>query len=107
MKLKFFFLMIAMLSIAAVITGCKDDDDNEPGIRPVISLSLPENNVTDVSRNIVITVQFSETMEASTINANTFTLHKGVAPVSGAVAYSGTTATFTPANPLDASSTYT
>ena len=46
-------------------------------------------------------------MTASTINGTTFTLKQGTTLVSGTVAYSGTTATFTPTNGLAASTTYT
>jgi hypothetical protein len=46
-------------------------------------------------------------MTASTINGTTFTLKQGTTSVSGTVAYSGKTATFTPSNMLAASTTYT
>lgn len=46
-------------------------------------------------------------MNPLTITAATFTLKRGLTPVSGAVSYAGVTATFTPAVNLAASTTYT
>jgi hypothetical protein len=45
-------------------------------------------------------------MDPATINAATFTLQQGTTPVSGAVSYAGTTATFTPAAALAANTLY-
>ena len=74
---------------------------------PMVNSSDPVNNVTGVAANNVITFTFSEAMNASSINSNTFTLVQGTTPVSGTVAYSGMTATFTPASNLLANSPYT
>jgi hypothetical protein len=98
MKLKFFFLMIATLSIAMVITGCKEDD--EPGIRPTVSLSVPASNAIGVSVNAPIVITFSQPMNAATITPLTFTLHQGTDAIPGAVSYAGNSATFTPAASL-------
>ena len=74
---------------------------------PVVSSTDPLNNATNVARNKVVSLIFSEAMDASTINANTFTFLQGTTPVSGVVAYSGTTATFTPTNTLAVTTSYT
>ena len=75
-------------------------------IAPVINLTDPQNNDTGVDVNKVVAVTFSEAMTASTINNTTFTLVQGANPVDGIVAYSGTTATFKPANALTAGTSY-
>jgi len=69
-------------------------------ILPVINSTNPLDNSTDVARNKVIELSFSELMDPLTINATTFILYQGTTAVSGSVAYSGTTATFTPLNSL-------
>jgi hypothetical protein len=70
----------------------------------VLSVS-PANNATGIALNAVITATFSENMNANTVTApGTFTLSNGV---TGTVAYSGTTATFTPTASLANATTYT
>ena len=65
---------------------------------------------TDMADNVTIitdvSVTFSEQMDASTVDNTTFTVADG-GPVTGTVSYSGTTATFTPDDPLELSTTYT
>src|SRR4030043_819555 len=97
MKLKTMFPIIAML-LVVIIAGCEKDDDN--GIYPTVTSTDPLNNVTGIARNTVVAITFSEAMDPLTINTSTFTLQQGATAVSGTVAYSGTTATFTPSNTL-------
>ncbi len=66
------------------------------GTVPTVMSTDPPNNATGVFLNKVITATFSEPMDPSTINTNTFTLKDGTTPVSGIVTYSGSTASFTP-----------
>ncbi len=71
---------------------------------------VPGNLATDVALNGTITSTFSEAIDPSTITAATFKLTgPGVTPVTGAVVYNALAnrATFTPAAPLTASTTYT
>jgi hypothetical protein len=74
---------------------------------PMVNLTDPLNNATDIAVNKVVEVTFSEAMTESTINGTTFTLNQGLTPVTGTVAYSGMTATFTPTNPLEGNKEYT
>jgi hypothetical protein len=74
---------------------------------PMVNSTDPLNNAALVARNKVVVLTFSEAMDPSTINSTTFTLNQGTTAVLGTVAYSGTTATFTPSNVLAASTTYT
>jgi hypothetical protein len=76
-------------------------------VLPTASATSPLNNATNVARNKVLSVTFSEAMDGSTFNSSTFTLKQGSILVTGAVAYSGTTATFTPAALLTAGTVYT
>jgi len=74
---------------------------------PVVNSTDPLNNATGVAVNKVVAVTFSEALDPLTINATTFTLKQGATAVIGVVAYSGITATFTPANVLVAGTVYT
>jgi hypothetical protein len=75
-------------------------------ILPTVSSTDPVNAATGVTLNQKIAATFSKTMDASTITTATFTLMQGTTSISGFVSYSGTTAIFTPANSLAASTTY-
>jgi len=74
---------------------------------PTVTSTDPANASTGVALNKHIAATFSTAMDASTITASTFTLKQGTTSVSGALSYSGTTATFTPASNLVANTTYT
>jgi hypothetical protein len=73
---------------------------------PKVNSTDPLNLATNVALNKVISVTFSEAMNSSTITASSFNVMNGTTPVSGAVNYSGTTATFTPTAKLLSSTTY-
>jgi len=103
MNLKKLAPIIAML-LVVLMSGCKKNE--ETYIYPVGTTSDPLANASGVSRNKAITFTFKEAMDPSTINASTFTLKQGTTPVSGTVAYTGTTATFTPAGNLAAGTEY-
>src|SRR5450759_1903617 len=81
---------------------------NCPDVTKPTSISTdPGTTATGVALNKVVEFTFSEPMAPSTINGTTFTLKQGTNVVPGAVTYSGTTATFTPASPLAAGLPYT
>ncbi|MGD8747439.1 MAG: Ig-like domain-containing protein, partial [Balneolaceae bacterium] len=77
--------------------------DNTP---PQISSTNPADNQKDLPVNTSITVMFSEKMDPSSINNNTFILRKGSTGVSGTITYSGNTASFVPSADLDFSTKY-
>ena len=79
------------------------DVDTTP---PTVSSTSPASNATGVGISSAISATFSEDMDSSTINTNTFTLSGG-GSVSGTVSYSNKTATFTPSGNLSYSTTYT
>jgi hypothetical protein len=103
MKLKNFFSITALLLIV-FLAGCKKDNIT---IDPETTSTNPVNNVTGVARNSVVEFTFGEAMDPLTINTSTFTLKQGNTNVPGVVTYAGTTATFTPTNPLMAGTLYT
>lgn len=74
---------------------------------PTVLSVLPANNATAVPTSIHPTATFSEAMNSTTINTANFTLKQGSTTVAGTVAYSGTTATFTPSSALAANKVYT
>ena len=76
-------------------------------ILPIVIITDPINNATEVANNKNVAFTFSKSMDPFTINTSTFTLFQGTTPVSGTVAYSGTTATFTPSNILADNTNYT
>jgi hypothetical protein len=77
------------------------------GSIPIVTSTDPLNLATSVALNKVIKADFSVPMDPLTITSSTFTLMDGATPVSGAVNYAGTTASFTPGSALLAGKTYT
>jgi methionine-rich copper-binding protein CopC len=76
-------------------------------VAPTVTSTDPANNATNVPLNKVIKATFSEAMDPATITGTTFTLKQGNTTVTGTVTYSGTTASFTPTNPLSGNLVYT
>ena len=76
-------------------------------VPPTVISTDPTNNATGVAVNKVIAATFSVPMDPTTITTSTFTLKQGTTAVSGAVTYSGSTASFTPSSNLLASTVYT
>jgi len=74
---------------------------------PTVSSTVPAVSATGVASNANITATFSEAMDPLSINTAAFTLKQGTTPVSGTVAYAGTTATFNPDASLAFSTVYT
>ncbi len=103
MKLNKIFL-IAMLS-GVVMSGCKNDDD--PGVNATVTSTDPNNGDTGVAFNHMVVATFGEVMNEATMTTSTFTLKQGSTAVAGTVAYTGTTATFTPDSDLEPNKTYT
>jgi hypothetical protein len=88
----------------ALIAGCGE----EVVTVPAVVSTIPANGATNVSVNTTIGATFSMAMSPGTINSTSFMVTgPGGAAVAGAVAYTGSVATFTPAAPLAYSSIYT
>jgi len=73
---------------------------------PVVSSVYPLNAAIDVAINQTISVMFSTSMDASTVNQSTFTVMNGEQLVPGVISYSGTTALFTHAAHFDPNAIY-
>ncbi len=102
--------MITLVAIAsaAFFVACKDDDTLSPtNDNETIITYSPTNNATNVALNKVVSANFSEEMQASTINATSFNLKQGSNNIAGSVSYSGFTAIFTPATALNQNLVYT
>ena len=104
MKTKNVLMMVAAVLMISIF-GCKKD--STMGANPTVVSTDPVNNLTGVARNKQIAFTFNQAMNASTINDSTFTLKQGSTLVPGTVAYSGTTATFTPTAILNPNTAYT
>src|SRR5450759_1723922 len=107
---------------ATITTGAKDVDGKSlakdyiwsfytGGIldltKPTVTLTDPANSAIGVTPNKLIVITFSEPMDQATINSLTYTLKQGSTSVPGAVTYTGTKATFTPASNLEYNKIYT
>ena len=103
MKLKNVLQVVTML-LVVFLAGCKKDD---VVVSPKVTSTDPISNATNVAVSSKISAIFSVAMDPSTITTARFTLKQGTTPVSGAVDYTGTTATFTPAANLTPGTLYT
>ena len=74
---------------------------------PTVLSTVPANAATGASVSANITASFSESMNAASLTAATFTLRQGGTPVAGVVGYAGTTATFNPSADLAFNTVYT
>src|ERR1700687_1428348 len=100
-------IWILAFLMAGFVAGCGREQAPSSAFPTVIATS-PANGATGVPVAQVITATFNEAMNAATINTTTFTVAgPGGIGITGGVAYSGTTATFTPAAALAASTVYT
>ena len=100
---------IPLLNATSIIfsTGVGTDT-----IAPTVTTIMPPSGSTDIATNRLVTVQFSEPINATTISGTTFTLSSGGSPVNGRVALSAgpngpnTLATFLPNQFLNPTTAY-
>ena len=76
-------------------------------IAPIVSSTSPNPDETGVLLNKIITATFNMPMDPLTLTTTTFSIKQGNAPIAGNVTYAGTTASFTPTNPLLSNTRYT
>lgn len=74
---------------------------------PTVTFTDPANGATGVALNKKLSVSFSEGMDPSSLNGQTFLVTgPGATPLAGAVTYAGFVATFTPSQPLTPGTQY-
>jgi hypothetical protein len=105
-------LVFALLFLSILVNvSCKKDDPDPiviiENVAPTVKSTLPVNASTNVERNVQLSILFSEEMDEASISEATFQLKKGSVSLSGSVSFSGTSASFSPNEYLDPSSTYT
>jgi hypothetical protein len=102
-------LTIIPFLLVVLFTGCdKDDYDETFGICPLVVSTDPANGAINVPLDKVITVTFNEAMNPATITQGAITI-EGASDVLGTITYNNSTftASFTPAQELESSMTYT
>lgn len=105
--------IVAFLSFAAIMTGCKKDDYVETTyLCPTVISTDPANAATSVPLRQVITATFNEEMDPATIEQASFILTSGLKSseaITGILTYNNTNATmsFVPSTPLTSNTTYT
>jgi len=95
--------LLATFALASVIfiTGCKKDEYQEKiGVCPVVVSTIPADKAVNVPLSQIVSATFNEKMDPATINQASFIIQQGTTAITGTVAYSGLTATFTPTSPL-------
>ena len=94
--------------IAFTAWQCREDDFTGEviGVCPEVILTSPVNGAVNVVGDQLVTATFNVVMDPASINESTFILKKGVTPVAGIVTYSGSTATFTSTDLLEANTVY-
>ncbi|MFA9390120.1 MAG: ice-binding family protein [Prolixibacteraceae bacterium] len=105
MKIKNVLSSFAIATL--VLFSACNKDDIELNIAPTVTATDPTNNATNVARNQAISVNFSEEMDVSTINASTITLQQAGSAIPGTVSYDGVTATFQASTIFGAETEYT
>jgi len=76
-------------------------------VAPKVVFTAPVNGATAVPVNQKASVAFNEDMDQATLTSATFSVKQGTTPVSGTVASTDSTATFTPAHYFEKDKTYT
>jgi hypothetical protein len=99
-------LVLLLASLAGCGQQLVEFGGNPAGGAPSVTSTSPADTAIDVATDKIITANFSEAMDPSTIQSATFKPMQGTTPVAGAVTYAGTTATFTPASILAEDTVY-
>jgi len=102
----FFVLVIALSFIPGCATDKGDDEYSPDEYSPAVNSTIPIAGETNVPISTTISAIFNKMMDASTITPSTFSLNNWM---TGSVSYDSETytATFSPDNELNYSTTYT
>ncbi len=105
-KTRLSFLLISILAAASIIGCTPPVGGTVDSIAPKVVSTIPMDLATGVATNSFFSATFDEAMLSSTITDITFTSANTTA-ITGTVAYSGSTATFTPSTSLEVDTLYT
>ncbi|WP_018615809.1 Ig-like domain-containing protein [Segetibacter koreensis] len=100
---------LLLLLVVVFAAGCKKvmEEAGFHGVCPAVISTSPIDTAIGTSLNSKVSATFNEEMNASTINAKSFTLTQGATPIAGTITCDGTTATFSPINNLKSGTVYT
>lgn len=108
------FIVTLFLASIVLFSGCKDKNDDNPSPEtdpntqsPTVEARSPANNATNVALNKTVSVGFSQTMDATSFNNNSFNLKRGNTLIDGQVSFDNLTATFKPNVALSSNTEYT
>lgn len=106
MKLKKQFATL-VFAIVVLFSACSKDDFQESiGVCPLVIITSPTANATNVALSSIISATFNEEMNPATIDLSSFTVVSGNTSLAGVISYTANTATFTPSSNLLANTTY-
>lgn len=105
-------LWLTTLLMSSLLLGCKDNNSHTPDPTPAATIPsvtsvTPADTATGVLINTTISANFSEALEPTSVDTDSFTVTDGTTQVGGVVTYSGTTATFSPTSNLATNTLYT
>jgi len=105
----FYSKWLMLLLLFAFAAGCQKviEQTGLTGVCPKVVSTSPADTASGVSLNKTISATFNEPVNATTINAVTFTIMAGSTPVAGLITYTDSTATFSPTSNLKPNTTYT
>src|SRR3989337_1998737 len=89
-------LPIIAIAIVMIVFMDSCNKDENPGVLPAVTSTVPVNNATNIAVNSKISATFNVAMDPSTITNDNFTLMDGSTAVAGVVTNTDTSATFTP-----------
>lgn len=86
-----------MIFMVVLFAGCKKDDYIEKiGVCFEVIATDPIDEARSVPYDQIVTATFSSKVDPTTMDESSFTLHQGSTLIEGSVAYSDSTASFTP-----------
>ena len=98
------------LVLLASLLGCGQQmvefGGTPPGVPPTVISTIPASAATGVAIDSKVSAVFSTAMDGTTLTPTTFTVSQGATAVAGTVTTVGSTATFSPAANLAASTAY-
>jgi methionine-rich copper-binding protein CopC len=106
--MKIVFRLSAVV-VAAVLAGCPTSPPTTDTTPPTVSRTVPDRDALGVATNAKLTIDFSESMDMSSMSSTNIQLSKGTTSVSGTVSYDDSMheAQLVPGAPLDENAEYT